>query len=78
MTKTAVTVASLDTFVAIMAGVMIFPAVFSYGISPAQGPELIFITLPNVFQQMPGCIFVVFIVFYIDYCSSIDVNDFSL
>ena len=54
LTKTAVTVASLDTFVAIMAGVMIFPALFSYGISPAQGPELIFITLPNVFQQMPG------------------------
>ena len=52
--KTAVTVASLDTFVAVLAGVIIFPAVFSFGISPSQGPELIFITLPNVFQQIPG------------------------
>ena len=52
--KTAITVASLDTFVAVMAGVIIFPAVFSFGISPSQGPELIFITLPNVFQHIPG------------------------
>lgn len=52
--KTAITVASLDTFVALLAGIIIFPAVFSFGISPSQGPELIFITLPNVFQQMPG------------------------
>ncbi|MDD6210092.1 MAG: sodium-dependent transporter [Bacteroidales bacterium] len=50
--KTAVTVALLDTMVAILAGVMIFPAVFSFGISPTQGPELVFITLPNVFQSM--------------------------
>ena len=52
--KTAVTVAVLDTLVAIMAGIMIFPAVFTYGIEPSQGPSLVFITLPNVFQQMPG------------------------
>lgn len=52
--KTAVTVAFLDTLVAIMAGIIIFPAVFSFGISPSQGPELVFITLPNIFQHMPG------------------------
>ena len=50
--KTAFTVALLDTLVAILAGVMIFPAVFSFSISPSQGPELVFVTLPNVFQSM--------------------------
>ncbi|MGL4293589.1 MAG: sodium-dependent transporter [Bacteroidales bacterium] len=52
--KTAATVAVLDTLVAILAGVMIFPAVFSFGISPSAGPDLVFITVPNVFMQMPG------------------------
>lgn len=50
---TALTVTLLDTLVAILAGVMIFPAVFSFGITPAAGPELVFITLPNVFQHLP-------------------------
>lgn len=54
LVKTAVTVSILDTLVAILAGVMIFPAVFSFGISPTAGPDLVFITVPNVFQQMPG------------------------
>ena len=52
--KTAVQVASLDTLIAILAGVVIFPACFSYGIEPGAGPGLVFITLPNVFLQMPG------------------------
>ena len=47
-------IAALDTFVAIMSGLIIFPACFAYGINPGAGPELIFITLPNVFVQMPG------------------------
>ena len=47
-------IAALDTFVAIMSGLIIFPACFAYGINPGAGPELIFITLPNVFIQMPG------------------------
>ena len=46
--------ALLDTFVAIMAGLIIFPACFSFGISPDSGPSLIFITLPNVFVSMTG------------------------
>lgn len=54
MPQTAVIVAVLDTLVAILAGVIIFPAVFTFGISPSQGPELVFITLPNVFNQMAG------------------------
>jgi len=49
----ALSIAVLDTFVAIMAGVVIFPACFSYGIAPESGPPLIFITLPNVFNAMP-------------------------
>lgn len=44
----------LDTFVALMAGLIIIPACFSFGIEPEAGPSLIFITLPNVFNQMPG------------------------
>ena len=44
----------LDTFVAITAGLIIFPACFSYGVSPDAGPKLIFITLPNVFANMTG------------------------
>lgn len=48
----AVNVAVLDTFVAITAGLIIFPACFSFGLSPDNGPPLIFITLSNVFAQM--------------------------
>ena len=44
----------LDTFVAVLAGIIIFPACFSFGISPDAGPSLIFITLPNVFTNMAG------------------------
>lgn len=50
---TALQVTVLDTLVAILAGIMIFPAVFSFGIAPTAGPELVFITLPNVFEQLP-------------------------
>jgi NSS family neurotransmitter:Na+ symporter len=53
MPNTAVSVVTIDTLVAILAGVIIFPAVTSFGISPSQGPTLVFVTLPNIFQQMP-------------------------
>ena len=52
--KTALSVGAIDTLVAILAGVIIFPAAFSVGIHPDAGPSLIFITLPNVFQQAFG------------------------
>lgn len=42
----------IDTSIAVIAGIAIFPAVFTFGISPTQGPDLIFLTLPNVFGQM--------------------------
>ncbi len=51
--RTAVSVTALDTFVAIIAGVMIFPVVFSVGIEPTAGPSLVFITLPAVLNTMP-------------------------
>lgn len=47
-------VATLDTFVAICSGLIIFPACFAYGVNPDSGPDLIFITLPNIFINMPG------------------------
>ena len=54
LVKSATIIAILDTFVAIMAGIIIFPAVFSFGLEPAAGPKLVFEILPNIFQQMPG------------------------
>ena len=64
----AITIASLDTFVAIVAGLIIFPACFAYGVQPDQGPSLIFITLPNIFNEMPnghiwGAFFFLFMTF---------------
>ena len=50
----AARICGLDTFVALMAGVIIFPACFSFGIQPDNGPSLIFQTLPNVFVNMVG------------------------
>lgn len=49
--RSAIQISVIDTMVAVLAGLMIFPAAFSVGISPDSGPSLIFITLPNVFQQ---------------------------
>ncbi|MGI6501171.1 MAG: sodium-dependent transporter [Anaerostipes sp.] len=54
LTGEAVSVTLLDTSVALMAGLIIFPACFAYDIRPDAGPSLIFITLPNVFLHMPG------------------------
>lgn len=44
----------LDTAVALMSGFIIFPACFSFGVNPGQGPELVFVTLPNIFNSMAG------------------------
>lgn len=61
-------IALLDTIIAILAGLMIFPAAFSVGVQPDSGPSLIFITLPNVFQQafaaMPTVGYIISILFY--------------
>lgn len=54
---TAISVSIADTLIAIMAGVAIFPAVFSFGIAPEAGPGLVFITLPMIFSQMAWGVF---------------------
>jgi len=54
LTGEAATITILDTAVALMAGLIIIPACFAYGIQPNSGPGLIFITLPNVFNSMPA------------------------
>ena len=68
ITGEAINVVVLDTCVAIMAGLIIIPACFSYGVQPDAGPSLLFITLPNVFHHMVGgriwgCCFFVFMSF---------------
>lgn len=66
--RSATQIALLDTLIAILAGLMIFPAAFSVGVNPDSGPSLIFITLPNVFQQafaqLPAVGYVIGILFY--------------
>ncbi len=54
LTSEASFIIGLDTFVALMAGIIIFPACFTFGIEPNAGPALIFITLPNIFNSMAG------------------------
>lgn len=51
--QTALEVSLLDSVVAVLAGLMVFPAVFSAGIEPQSGPSLVFITLPSIFSSMP-------------------------
>ena len=67
--NTALSVGVIDTFVAVLAGLIIFPAAFSVGIQPDAGPSLIFITLPNVFQQafsgVPILAYIFSVMFYV-------------
>ena len=64
----ALRIGVLDTFVALTSGLIIFPACFAFGVSPGEGPSLIFVTLPNIFNHMPmgrlwGGLFFVFLSF---------------
>ena len=54
LVKTGASVAIADTFVSLIAGVAIFPAVFSFGQAPGSGPGLLFNTVPLIFSKMPG------------------------
>ena len=69
LTRTAFSVGIIDTFVTVLAGFIIFPAAFSVGIQPDAGPSLIFITLPNVFQQafsgIPVLAYIFSVMFYV-------------
>lgn len=53
LTGESLRIGALDTGVALMAGLIIFPACFAFGVEPGAGPGLVFVTLPNVFGQMP-------------------------
>lgn len=64
----SINITLLDTFVAIMSGFVIIPACFAFGVNPGSGPGLIFVTLPNIFNEMPasrlwGALFFVFMGF---------------
>ena len=68
LTGEAVRIMGLDTFVAITAGLIIFPACFAFGVNPGEGPGLVFVTLPSIFNQMPlgqlwGTLFFIFMSF---------------
>ena len=54
LTGESIRVISLDTFVALFSGLIIFPACFAYGVQPGAGPGLLFETLPNIFSRMTG------------------------
>lgn len=54
LTGESVSIVLLDTFVALTAGMIVFPACFAFGVEPEAGPGLVFITLPNIFTRMPG------------------------
>lgn len=71
MFKVAGMVAISDLTVAVLSGLAIFPAVFSFGISPTSGPELVFLTLPNIFAQMPGGYFVSIVFFILLFLAAI-------
>ena len=69
LTTSAVQIGVIDFIVALLAGLVIFPAAFSVGVRPDSGPSLIFITLPNVFQQafsfIPSLGYFISVLFYI-------------
>ena len=64
MIKLSVQTALTDTIFAIIAGIAIMPAVFAFGISPSEGPGLVFVTLPNIFAQLPFGSYLAIIFFF--------------
>lgn len=80
--RSATITASLDTLVAILAGLIIFPAVFTFGMSPVQGPALVFEVLPSIFTQMPGgqlwSILFFFLLFLASLTSTISMSEVSI
>ena len=54
LTGEVINIGILDTFVALTAGLIIFPACFAFDVNPGEGPALVFVTLPNIFNQIPG------------------------
>src|SRR5699024_1647857 len=65
--KSALTIVIMNVFISLLAGLAIFPAVFSFGFEPAEGPGLLFVVLPAVFDQMPFGVFflLVFLILFL-------------
>ena len=80
--RSATIIAALDTLVAVLAGIIIFPAVFSFGLEPTAGPKLVFEILPSIFQQMPGGYFwsIAFflLLFFASITSTISMSEISI
>ena len=74
----SINIAALDTFVAITSGLIIFPACFTFGVDQTQGPSLIFITLPNIFNHIPLAAFsTVLAVFENIICCDMELKNWS-
>ncbi len=82
LVRSAVAVASLDTLVAVLSGIVIFPAVFSYGMAPEAGPKLVFEVLPSIFEQMPGgyvwAVLFFLLLFFASITSTISMSEISI
>lgn len=82
LTRSATIIAILDLLVAILAGVMIFPAVFSYGMQPEAGPKLVFEILPSIFAQMTGghvwLVLFFLLLFFASLTSTISMSEISI
>lgn len=82
LVRSATIIALLDTLVAILAGIIIFPAVFSYGASPTAGPKLVFEILPSIFTSMPGgyawAILFFLLLFFASITSTISMSEISI
>lgn len=80
--RSSMTIAVLDTLVALMAGLIIFPAVFTYGMEPEAGPKLVFEVLPSIFAQMPlGHVWSVaffLLLFFASLTSTISMSEISI
>ncbi len=80
--RSAMMTATLDTAVAILAGIIIFPAVFSFGMSPEAGPTLVFEVLPAIFHQLPGGVlwsaFFFFLLFLASLTSTISMSETNI
>ncbi len=82
LVRTAGIIAGLDVLTAVLAAMVIFPAVFSFGMSPEQGPKLVFEVLPTIFHQMPGGIvwstLFFFLLFMASLTSTISMSEISI
>lgn len=82
LVRSASIIAGLDTLVAILAGVIIFPAIFTYGVQPAAGPKLVFEILPSIFADLPGGIvwstLFFILLFFASLTSTISMSEISI